>query len=197
MLDETLLRRPDFQPGVPIRLRDGQNWHFSRPQVQWRKTRRDDIPGQPPRTSVGAAFDDAMSAIDRAETTPERLAGLFALAEAMLLQQYDLTADDLAGLLVYDPADTPDPDLYESENRSAWAAIVDVATGRAPRTIERWAVLTSWLAAGPPSEWIDLADFHDFVELIVATGHGVPARKWVTELIEADQAESLEAIGPC
>lgn len=40
--EEQELRRPDFVPGIPVRLLDGQEWHFAEPRVRFIPAAGDD-----------------------------------------------------------------------------------------------------------------------------------------------------------
>lgn len=172
-LDEQTLRRDTFTLGEVITLWDGQAWHFPRPMVRWRHSYRNDIPDPEPYTSLGHDFDAASRAVREAgEATADPIGLVLGLAAAMLTANYDLTRDDLAGLLVYDPGDP--------SNASSWREIIRVALGEAPRTPARWRRLVLWLVAGPPTEWVDLADLNDFLAILVESGRAIPASQWVT-----------------
>src|SRR5688572_24493754 len=65
MLDEPTRRRPDFLPGGPIRLADGQDWTFP-------------APGE--AADFGPDYAALVAAIDEAEDPAERLRAELALA---------------------------------------------------------------------------------------------------------------------
>ena len=94
MRDERELRRPDFRPGLPIRLADGQSWTF---------------PDPPDRAGEDTArFDPEyralVAALLEAEDDVERLRTELALAIHLLARNYDLRPADYAGILEYPPS---------------------------------------------------------------------------------------------
>ena len=129
-LIEASKRRESFKPGVPIKLWDGQIWEFPRPKVRWRRTfGPDDVATVEGRSNLGPAFDEARAMMTRlsiGEQTWEQVAGAVLNAAAlMLLDNYDLSDDELFDLLVFDNED--------QENQIVWREILAVAWGWAPR----------------------------------------------------------------
>src|SRR5947209_7100077 len=78
-------RRPDFRPGVAVRLADGQLWHFPAGRVD-------------PET---AALLELISHAIPADPTLDRTVRAYvAAAAALLLANYDLGPDAVGWLLV-------------------------------------------------------------------------------------------------
>jgi hypothetical protein len=118
-------RRGDFRGGVPVRLGDGQVWFLARPRVRWRLTRRDDALEATPSTDLGAGLDRALDAWNRALRVVDFYDNQFRMAIELLRANYDFTDEQLGALLVIE-AGLP-------ENDEAWATILDVARGIAPK----------------------------------------------------------------
>jgi hypothetical protein len=104
MLDEPTRRRPDFLPGSPIRLADGQLWTFPAPAHE---------------AEFGPDYPAAIAAVDEAEDRAERLRAELALAILLLCRNYDLSPDALSGLLRYAPGNPALAQLQEAFGRLA------------------------------------------------------------------------------
>jgi hypothetical protein len=128
LFDETALRRPEFAPGVPVRLGDGQTWEMRRPRIRWyaqRKTGKarsvatshelgpesDDI--------FGVFFDDTVSA------DWDFPSARFELAIRLLEGNYSLTDEHYRELLWYEPGNP--------ESKDMWDAISSVIAGATPK----------------------------------------------------------------
>jgi hypothetical protein len=100
MLDEKSLRRPDFLPGIPVLLADGQSW--SLPPAPDRSD-PGTAEGGPAAAAEGGApvLDDeaTLTAILDAEDEAERLRAELALAIALLARNYHLTPADYQEIL--------------------------------------------------------------------------------------------------
>jgi hypothetical protein len=104
-LDEVTLRRPDFVEGEPVVLADGQTWQLRRPLVRF----------TPAETDSGFAVvlslnnDPQYGALYRRYEAVEPgcpvMAESLALARAVLLANYDLTADQVGELLQFGASD--------------------------------------------------------------------------------------------
>jgi hypothetical protein len=128
-------RRPDFVPGAPVTLADGQVWELRRPVIRF-------IPddnhasGFQVRLSLGAdnRFGELIAQRDAAfggEGTAEitAIVGIeLALARLMLLANYDLTAEQVGTLLQFGYDEEADP-----EGAALRDAVLDVAFGRGPK----------------------------------------------------------------
>ena len=122
-LDETALRRQEFQPGEPVVLADGQPWQLRRPVLAF----------VPAETEAGFAvcldldgddgFGDLVTAYDAADGGPALLRAELALGRAVLIAQYDLSAAQVARLLRFGYGDNPDGSRIRDE-------VLAVATGR-------------------------------------------------------------------
>ncbi len=125
MILESERRRDTFQgASVPIVLADGQAWCFPKPFVQL--TPR--IEGRTcvsvdTSTHFGAEFDALMTRLSEAESMA--WTDLFSVAAFLLMWNYELSGDEMAGLLCYRH---DDPESHDRLND-----ILDVALGNAPK----------------------------------------------------------------
>lgn len=130
MLDEKALRKEGFAEGVPVRLCDGQVWHFARPVLSgFRFTK-----GEDGKTLLGNAhapeFDRLLDACFEAETFAEEAVSLFDLGFHLLAQNYTVSFSDAScHLLRRSLAAAPDREA----NDAMWAEITGVALGQAPK----------------------------------------------------------------
>src|SRR4051812_10069484 len=96
MHDEVALRRPDFLPGSPIALADGQRWTFPAPPPSPRR-------GATTTAGFGPDYAATVAAVGEAEDQVERLQAELALAICLLERNYALTPTALFDLLGYPP----------------------------------------------------------------------------------------------
>ncbi len=92
MHDERARRRPSFQPGLSLRLADGQFWSLPIPA---------DAPGEPavsPRAWDDPDYRAILQALREAEDPGERFRAELALAIRLLSWNYDVDRDDLGAL---------------------------------------------------------------------------------------------------
>jgi hypothetical protein len=122
---ETAMRRPTFEPGIAIKLDDGQEWEFPRPRVKWRMVLREDVRVLAGRTHFGPEFDEMRERLNAAENDGDYLMASFTVAAWLLRRNYDLTEAEALDLLAYDTED--------EANQSAWESIYDVVWARAPK----------------------------------------------------------------
>jgi hypothetical protein len=91
MLDEESLRRPDFLPGIPVRMADGQLWSLP------------EAPDRYPRMAYGGAprreYAATVAAVLDAEDEAERRRAELALTIALLARNYDLGPAEYQELL--------------------------------------------------------------------------------------------------
>lgn len=109
-LDERDCRRPDWIGGKPIRLSDGQDWLMPPVDFTWVKPGMNPDGrwyGMEPHPNPG---DDVMRLLCEIahispgpDAEPLMRAKFFALASALLLKNYSLSADDLRELLPFHP----------------------------------------------------------------------------------------------
>jgi hypothetical protein len=124
-IDELAKRKPtiDLAHSAPIVLADGQTWHLPKP---WLVLQPIFSEGKPisvfPFLAYGDEIDDLIVTIGEASDNAEIIIGVATLASWMLAINYDLTDDDLNGLLWVRRDDLASWD---------WAkTVMDVATGR-------------------------------------------------------------------
>ncbi len=100
--DESALRRPEFQPGRPVLLADGQLWSIPNPDLAYAPTFGPDGGVGSELVSVyGPGFDQKVQAVRDAQATQEIVVSLFGLATDLLGRNYDLTPDHYRALLRY------------------------------------------------------------------------------------------------
>lgn len=133
-LDETAHRRPDFVPGEPVKLADGQEWQLRRPLVSFEPydsdegfrvclSLEDDDTFQEMLDTREAAFDK-----DKADWADSLIGIEIAIAKRLLLANYDLDSKAVGRLikLAYTPESNPRAYMIRE-------AIMDVAEGRGPK----------------------------------------------------------------
>jgi hypothetical protein len=111
VLDEKALRKPEFDDGISIVLTDGQEWVFPRPVVRTRFSAHNDVgfqlvarvKGDP---SYGALYESWINA----ETGLDSIKAEHALARALILNNYDLTDDQVSDLIQFSHKDDDDAD---------------------------------------------------------------------------------------
>lgn len=122
MLNETDLRKPTFTQGRSIELADGQSWTF--PQVQTKfwpafANGKVVVGGGP---TFGPEFDAGRDVLlDENADAMERFRVKFEMAVRLLQKNYELTDDQAAALIVFEPADPRSADR--------WRALGDVVVG--------------------------------------------------------------------
>src|SRR3954471_11611022 len=91
MLDEESLRRPDFLPGIPVRMADGQIWSLPKAPDRYPRMADGGVLGQDYEAMVAEVLD--------AEDEAEQRRAELALAIALLARNYDLGPADYQELL--------------------------------------------------------------------------------------------------
>ena len=110
--DEPSCRRPEFAPGVPVVLADGQAWELARPFVRFhykpgpeRFERRLTLDGADGYGKLLTAYEATESAPEdetletRAERVATRLGLMLAIGRELLVRNYSLTDADVAELM--------------------------------------------------------------------------------------------------
>jgi hypothetical protein len=152
-LDEQSLRRPNFVPGVPVFLGDGQQWELRKPLVRF-------VPDDNSPTGFATVLtiaDDGtfQGLIDKHRISHESdgekdvdvfIATELAIGRALLLANYDLTPPQVALLLQFG---------YDKENDPEGVAIrsdvMAVARGQSdPKALTGSAIARSAGGAGFP-----------------------------------------------
>jgi hypothetical protein len=132
-LDELALRKPGFSEGYKVALADGQEWTFPKPRIRFRpKIGADgkvEVGGGP---SFGPEYDrqlDVLFGVTEAEPV-EQLRVKFEVAVRLLSANYDLTAEQLGDLVVFEPGDEPAEERWEQLSR----AVMGIAPKPSPAT---------------------------------------------------------------
>ena len=127
-LDEKALRRPEFSGGVPIRLFDGQEWHFPTPIVEAFVPRRgpDGKTRQALSFDWGPGYDDLVEAFVSAEYVRDEAVALYDLGFDLLRRNYAVTFDDMRHVLKR----FKETDPRHAEMLATWEAIASVALGK-------------------------------------------------------------------
>lgn len=97
MLSELEKRRPDYRGGVPVKLADGQLWAFARPEVVFVPADNED--GFDEDWNLGPDYRALIVAAQNASDGGGIIKAELALARYLLCLNYDLTTEDLRGLL--------------------------------------------------------------------------------------------------
>jgi hypothetical protein len=157
MCNERALRRPDFLPGLPIRLADGQCWTFPVPRAS---------SGSPERVAPGellGLFGDGyaptLAAVLEAEDESERLRAELALAIFLLGRNYDLSPAVFREILSFRPGDAALVEMQRAFHEVAveHSCQFPEARARVPETVTR-AMLDSTSQAeefGRPTRTLD------------------------------------------
>jgi len=102
MRNEVALRRPDFRPGIAIRLANGQAWTFPAPSASPGMAAEGDLSGR--RSSrPDPEYEALIRAVLEAEDEIEGRRVELALAIYLLGQNYDLGPADYSRLLEFPP----------------------------------------------------------------------------------------------
>lgn len=127
-LDERSLRRPDFAPGVPIVLSDGQEWHFPRPVMRdfYPTINREGELVLTPGSGFGPGYDALVDAFILADNPGDEHITLAALALDLLRRNYAIEATHLRYVLRLKRSGDPEAEA----NQEMWSAIAAVALGR-------------------------------------------------------------------
>lgn len=131
-LDEQALRRPDFVPGAPVVLADGQTYYLRRPVVRFVP---DDTHESGFEVRLTLAGEDEFAALMKKREAAFESSEFVSVSEVagaelrvgrmILLANYDLTPDQVASLLQFGYDAEADPEGSEIRD-----AVMDVATGR-------------------------------------------------------------------
>jgi len=105
MLDENALRRPDFLPGRPIRLADGQRWTFPLPPGEHCPGVGDGAAQEEVGTLFGYGYSATLAAVLEAADEFERLQAELALAIFLLGRNYDLSPVSFQEILCFEKSD--------------------------------------------------------------------------------------------
>jgi len=136
MRNELTLRRPDFRPGTPIRLADGQAWTFPAPTAL--EPINEGRASNQRLSHDEAEYDALLAGVLEAEDVPERLRAELALAIHLLGRNYDLDPADFSRVLEFPPGD---PDLAARQHDFHNLAVDHLGrhSRRSPSLPVRWA----------------------------------------------------------
>jgi hypothetical protein len=117
-LDEKMLRRPDWKPGVPVVLGDGQTWELRKPRVRWYPERADAKIkvlasgshefGPESDELLGVYFGDVES------MTWDFPTARFELAIRLLEANYSVTNEHFRELLYFERDDPGNEEMWKS-----------------------------------------------------------------------------------
>jgi hypothetical protein len=99
MRDERSCRRPEFRPGIDLRLADGQVWSLPRPAEPPGDGEAAGEPGRPEATWDDRSYRAIVRAALEAEDEGDLFRAEIALAIHLLRWNYTLDPDDLEDLL--------------------------------------------------------------------------------------------------
>ena len=170
-------RRKPGARGRLIQLADGQPWLLAEPVFR--------------PTSTGVSTPDVDSAIDRFHEQivlddDVSLADILAVARALLLTNYNLTADEVAELLEVEPG--PEAELLAR-------AVLESLFGSDHRVrgYVDW-VRASLLANGLALSEIPASAINDVLTILMATNRTIPPSQFVDACRAARDRDSLERL---
>lgn len=170
-------RRRPGAAGAAIRLADGRPWLLASPTFRPR-------PEGLTRPQVDQPLDRVFDCAALGEGLD--LADVWAAARELLRANYDLTDDELAGLLSVAPG---------SESRELAAEVVRALFGpdRGEKTYTRW-VRASLIAGGLGGAEIPAEDLPNVLAVLVATNRTIPLSRFADACRLADERARLEAL---
>lgn len=125
-LEESSARRPDWQPGVPLQMGDGQVWHFRRPKLRYCVAIGPD--GSPVATRYapehGMSYLEASEKLRSCDGDGAAIGLIATLTLTLLRLNYDVPDPAVPGLYQYD-ADDP-------ESVKLWGELHNLALGIVP-----------------------------------------------------------------
>ena len=125
MIDERAKRKPNFDErnSAPVVFGDGQTWHVPKPWLEIRPTfRGGKAVASYPVPTYGPEIDALLEAISECEDMVAQITAAASLAAYLLRWHYDLTDEDLDGVLVFRTA---------AEDPVCWVRdVMAIATGR-------------------------------------------------------------------
>jgi hypothetical protein len=128
-LDEKALRRPEWAPGVPVKLGDGQTWELRKPRVRWVPVRQGDgaMKTRGRAHELGPDCDEILGVIfgdqsDRFTFADAR----FEIVCRLLAANYNLTDTDFQELLFISEEE-------DAVNAAMWAELTPIAAGHGPK----------------------------------------------------------------
>lgn len=132
-VDERARRRSDFLGGVPVRMADGQEWILPKPRVRF-------APSDDGFAVVLAGAGDAFNAVSSAyyaaldrpmddERNIHIIRAELDLAMALIQRNYDVTPQEMAGVLQFSYDET-DEEAYRIREQT-----MDVALGRGKKPL--------------------------------------------------------------
>lgn len=129
MLNETELRKPEWQEGHWTELADGQKWAFPRPKLKFKPSFIDGKIEVGGGNSFGPEFDgnlDILWGIAECDAV-EQLRVKFETAVRLLRCNYNLTDAQLSDLLAFEPEDPASKERFDAIGR--------IIRGQAPKPL--------------------------------------------------------------
>jgi hypothetical protein len=126
-LNEQERRRPDFTPGLAVTMADGQKWNLPKPRHRFKPKIVDGRVEIAGGATFGPESDDDMEVLfGVAESDPgEYIRVKFAMAVRLLRANYNLSDEELATLIVWEPGD--------EKSDARWSELNDALQGIAPK----------------------------------------------------------------
>jgi hypothetical protein len=128
VLDEKALRRPDFKPGVPVVLGDGQTWDLRKPRLRFIPVEKDGAVKSAGRScELGPECDELVGIFfgDIETASIDFASARFDLTKRLLTANYLLSIEQLQDLVYVEPEN--------KANEEMWTAISTVIAGRTPK----------------------------------------------------------------
>jgi hypothetical protein len=133
MLDERALRKSTFSEGHKVVLADGQEWVFPKPRVRFKPRiaadGRVEVAGGP---SFGPEYDQQLDVLfGVADVEPvEQLRVKFEVAVRLLRSNYELSDQQIADLVVFEPGDEAAEERWDQLSR----VLMGIAPKASPAT---------------------------------------------------------------
>ena len=189
MFDEKALRRPDWLPGVPVKLGDGQIWELRKPRIRWYpQIAGDAVTTRGSSPDLGPECDELLGVFfgDFESDTIDFPSARFHLAIRLLCANYDVGNEHLRELLFVEQDD--------ESNRGMWSDICRRDRRPLPKTYTRYLKLAYEAGTGRRPRVMQQDDLREIVGMLVMTGRVPPPWKWVESQVAQEELNSLESI---
>jgi hypothetical protein len=126
---EESLRRPDWQPGAPLVLLNGETFHFRPPVVRlWRKYGPDGSFAYDNRTDLGLEYDVKLRDAETLHAEKKNIFGhIYDFADTMLTRNYrEEIRDHYEEILYYS---------HDEKVKNLWWKIYDLGRGMDPKGV--------------------------------------------------------------
>jgi hypothetical protein len=129
-IEEKSRRKPDFLGGQGLLMADGQDWIFPKPRVRFAPS--DDSTGYTIVLDAGDGYQELINKYREVYDAPSssiesRLSAEMAIGVFLLRRNYELTTQEMSGILQYALDEDTDPEGYRIRDQ-----VLDLAFGHTP-----------------------------------------------------------------